>query len=70
MMMDQVFLIIKKKKVFKPFYRIDNSRNQNQAGTGLGLSIANELIKTLNGKIELMDSKKLNGSLFSIKLQK
>ncbi len=59
-----------KKKVFKPFYRIDNSRNQNQAGTGLGLSIANELIKTLNGKIELMDSKKLNGSLFSIKLQK
>ena len=59
----------KKKEVFKPFYRIDNSRNLNQAGTGLGLSIANELIKTLNGRIELMDSKKLGGALFTIKLQ-
>ncbi len=58
-----------KKKVFKPFYKIDNSRNLNQAGTGLGLSIANELVKTLNGKIELYDSKKLNGSSFSIKLK-
>ena len=59
----------KKKEVFKPFYRIDNSRNLNQAGTGLGLSIANELVKTLNGRIELMDSKKLGGALFTIKLQ-
>ena len=58
-----------KRKIFKPFYKIDNSRNLNHSGTGLGLSIANELVKTLNGRIELSDSKKLKGSNFSIKLR-
>ena len=43
----QEFRINLKKKVFKPFFRIDNSRNLNKAGSGLGLSIANELVKKL-----------------------
>ncbi len=55
-----------KSNVFKPFYKIDNSRNMNAGGSGLGLSIANELIKTLHGEIKLRDSKKTKGSIFSI----
>ena len=57
-----------KKKVFKPFFRIDNSRNLNKAGSGLGLSIANELVKKLKGKIIVRDSTKLKGSIFTIQL--
>ncbi len=57
-----------KKKVFKPFFRIDNSRNLNKAGSGLGLSIANELVKKLKGKILVRDSIKLKGSIFTIQL--
>ena len=59
-----------KKKVFKPFYRIDNSRNQNQAGTGLGLSIANELIKTLNGKNKSHGFKKTQWIVILYKITK
>ncbi len=57
-----------KKKVFKPFFKIDDSRNLNQGGSGLGLSIANELIKKLKGKIYLKDSKKKKGTVFTISL--
>ena len=57
-----------KKKVFKPFFKIDDSRNLNQGGSGLGLSIANELIKKLKGKIYLKDSKKKGGTIFTISL--
>ena len=52
--------------IFKPFYKIDDSRNMNMEGSGLGLSIANELVKTLQGEIILKDSKKTKGSIFSI----
>ena len=57
-----------KKKVFKPFFKVDHSRNLNQGGSGLGLSIANELVKKLNGKIYIKDSKKKKGSIFTIDL--
>ena len=30
------------KQIFKPFYKIDNSRNLNKSGSGLGLSIAKD----------------------------
>ena len=52
--------------IFKPFYKIDDSRNMNMEGSGLGLSIANELVKTLQGEIILKDSKKTKGSIFSV----
>ena len=55
-----------KSNIFKPFYKIDDSRNMNTEGSGLGLSIANELVKTLKGEIILRDSKKTKGSIFSI----
>ena len=55
-----------KSNIFKPFFKIDDSRNMNNEGSGLGLSIANELVKTLKGEIVLKDSKKTKGSIFSI----
>ena len=40
-------------EVFKPFYRIDSSRNQNIEGTGLGLAIARDIIRSHGGTIQL-----------------
>ena len=59
-----------KKKIFKPFFKVDDSRNLNQKGSGLGLSIANELVKKINGEILIDNSKKLSGSCFTIKIRK
>ena len=47
--------------VFKPFYRIDKSRNQNSANSGLGLSTTKHLLNSINGIIELGESKTLGG---------
>ena len=45
-----------KRNVFKPFYRIDKSRNQNVNNSGLGLAITKSLLNSINGKINLHDS--------------
>lgn len=46
--------------VFKPFYRIDNSRNldkkSSSGGSGLGLAIAMDAIASHGGRIDLADS--------------
>ena len=55
-----------KRKIFKPFYKIDDSRNLNQSGSGLGLSISKELGKKIKATIKLERSRKLKGSLFSV----
>ena len=47
--------------VFKPFYRIDKSRNQNSTNSGLGLSTTKHLLNSINGTIELSDSQVLGG---------
>jgi two-component system osmolarity sensor histidine kinase EnvZ len=44
------------KNVFKPFYRLDQSRNLNYAGVGLGLSIAEDIVRSHGGNIELSES--------------
>ncbi len=45
-----------KENVFKPFYRIDKSRNQNYGNSGLGLSVTKSLLSQINGTITLKDS--------------
>jgi len=45
------------KNVFKPFYRLDKSRNLNHVGVGLGMSIAEDVVRSHGGKIELSESK-------------
>ncbi len=42
--------------VFKPFYRLDHSRNQDDANTGLGLAIARDIAKSHGGDIALGES--------------
>ena len=54
--------------VFKPFYRIDKSRNQNLTNSGLGLSTTKNLLNSINGKIELNRSEILGGLKVSIKI--
>jgi signal transduction histidine kinase len=40
-------------RVFRPFYRIEASRNRDSGGTGLGLAIARSAILAHGGEIEL-----------------
>ena len=45
------------KNVFKPFFRLDESRNLNHSGVGLGMSIAEDIVRSHGGNIELSESK-------------
>ncbi len=47
-----------REEVFKPFLRLDDSRNQNEGagGTGLGLAIARDIARSHGGDISLGDS--------------
>ncbi|MFV9875272.1 MAG: ATP-binding protein [Rickettsiales endosymbiont of Dermacentor nuttalli] len=51
----------KRDMVFKPFYRLDHSRNLNINGVGLGLSIVREAVNAHGGQIELSESEVLHG---------
>jgi two-component system sensor histidine kinase CpxA len=52
-------------KVFKPFYRVDTSRERRTGGVGLGLAIAERAIKLHNGKIT---AENLKGGGFSVEI--
>jgi two-component system osmolarity sensor histidine kinase EnvZ len=43
-------------EVFKPFFRLDDARNQDEGGTGLGLAIARDIARSHGGDIILSDS--------------
>ncbi|MBS0271795.1 MAG: HAMP domain-containing protein [Proteobacteria bacterium] len=47
--------------VFKPFFRLDPSRNMATGGVGLGLTIARDIAQSHGGEIELSTSKKHGG---------
>jgi len=43
-------------EVFKPFLRLDDSRNQDQGGTGLGLAITRDIARSHGGDVTLGNS--------------
>lgn len=53
--------------VFRPFQRLETSRNAETGGTGLGLTVARDLIRGMGGDIVLGDSP-LGGLRVTIKL--
>jgi len=50
-----------KEKVFRPFYRVDKSRNLNDTNVGLGLSIVEDIVNSHGGVIKLLDNPKGKG---------
>jgi len=47
---------IAREDVFRPFFRLDEARNQDQGGSGLGLAIARDIARSHGGDITLGDS--------------
>lgn len=60
---------ISRDHVFRPFYRIEESRNKSTGGIGLGLSIVRDIIHAHGGTIELADSE-MGGLRAVVKLPK
>lgn len=57
-----------REEVFKPFRRLDVSRNAQTGGVGLGLTIARDIIQAHGGEIFLQDSPTLGGLRVVVKL--
>jgi len=57
----------KYEEVFRPFYRLESSRNKNTGGVGLGLAIARDIIHGHGGKIWL-DKSRHGGLAVNIQL--
>ena len=55
--------------IFKPFRQVDGSLTREYSGTGLGLSICYNLVKLMDGKIEV-ESGIGKGSTFTLTLKK
>jgi two-component system, OmpR family, osmolarity sensor histidine kinase EnvZ len=45
-----------REEVFRPFYRLDDARNQDQGGAGLGLAIARDIARSHGGDVSLATS--------------
>jgi two-component system osmolarity sensor histidine kinase EnvZ len=46
----------RREDVFRPFYRLDESRNPSTGGTGLGMTIARDVVRGHGGELTLADS--------------
>ncbi len=46
----------KREDVFKPFFRLESSRNPGTGGSGLGLAIARDVVRSHGGDIELSEA--------------
>ncbi|MCA0424477.1 MAG: HAMP domain-containing protein, partial [Proteobacteria bacterium] len=53
--------------VFRPFFRLDEARNQDEAGTGLGLAIARDIARSHGGDI-LLATSPLGGLRASVRI--
>lgn len=58
-----------KKKVFELFYRVDPSRSRKTGGYGIGLNLTKNIVKKLEGSIEILDNSP-QGSIVKIILPK
>ncbi|WP_151746371.1 two-component sensor histidine kinase AdeS [Acinetobacter soli] len=56
--------------LFKPFYRLEESRSRSEGGTGLGLAVIYAIIEAHQGQITYTTSTDLGGSCFTILLKK
>lgn len=56
--------------LFKPFYRLEDSRSRLDGGTGLGLAVIDAIIEAHQGHIYYSKSKNLGGSCFTIQLNR
>ena len=67
---DQGFGFEKKdmKKIFRKFYRVQNTDTQNIEGAGLGLFISSEIVKNHKGRLKVSSPGRGKGSLFSVLL--
>ncbi|MDT2023428.1 ATP-binding protein [Methylocella sp. CPCC 101449] len=45
-----------REEVFRPFFRLDEARNQDHGGTGLGLAIARDIARAHGGDVSLASS--------------
>ncbi|WP_143236692.1 two-component system histidine kinase PnpS [Aerococcus urinaehominis] len=54
-------------RIFERFYRVSKSRSTDSGGTGLGLAIVKNLVKVMNGRIEVT-SELGTGSTFTVYL--
>lgn len=50
-----------REEVFRPFYRIDESRSPDTGGTGLGLTIARDVVRSHGGDVILEDAPDSSG---------
>jgi two-component system osmolarity sensor histidine kinase EnvZ len=57
----------KREDVFKPFFRIDDSRNTETGGVGLGLSVVRDIVNRHGGTAHIEDSP-LGGTRVVVKL--
>jgi two-component system, OmpR family, osmolarity sensor histidine kinase EnvZ len=56
-----------REEVFRPFYRLDNARNQDSGSTGLGLAIARDIARLHGGDI-VLDESELGGLKVTLKV--
>jgi PAS domain S-box-containing protein len=55
------------KRIFEPFTQVDSTATRAHGGTGLGLSIVQQLVRRMNGRLEL-DSRLGEGTTFHVRL--